>query len=120
MSAITEVTHDSRTLSEFSKKLDMTTTPMSNAGSSSGQKIGEISYSQASQSNLEYNDQRQSSHSLENKGNDDNKFFMTMNIDKIEEENESSNNFETDGQQTEGLQSTRQSEFQNGPTSPNK
>ena len=34
---------------------------------------------------------------MENKGIDDNKFFMTMNIDKIEEENESSNNFETDG-----------------------
>lgn len=45
MSAITEVTHDSRTMSEFSKKLDMTTTPMSNAGSSSGYKLAENSIS---------------------------------------------------------------------------
>ena len=56
MSAITEITHDSRTLSEFSKKHDITTTPISNAGSSTGQKMAEISMSQNSQNNLEYNE----------------------------------------------------------------
>ena len=120
MSAITEVTHDSRTMSEFSRTFNNTTiTPVSNA---SGYKLAQNSSSvESQQNNIEYNEQRQQSASLEAQGQDNNKFFITMNIDKIEEENESSNHIETQGtnsaRQSE-LKSARQSEF--GNVSPSK
>ena len=122
MSAISEVTHDSRTMSEFSRTFNNTTiTPVSNAGSTSGIKLSQVPSSVDSQQNIEFNEQRQPSVSLEAQGQDNSKFFITMNIDKIEEENESSNHFETQGsnsaRQSE-LKSARQSEF--GNVSPSK
>ena len=123
MSAISEVTHDSRTMSEFSRTFNNTTiTPVSNAGSTSGYKLAQVASSvESQQNNIEFNEQRQPSVSLEAQGQDNSKFFITMNIDKIEEENESSNHFETQGsnsaRQSE-LKSARQSEF--GNVSPSK
>lgn len=56
MSAITEVTHDSRTLSEFSRNLNLTQTPISNTGSHSGSKLTDNSLSMKTSQNLEYNE----------------------------------------------------------------
>lgn len=114
MSAITEVTHDSRTMSEFSRNLNLTQTPISNTGSHSGSKLTDNSLSIKTSQNLEYNEQRQASVSLEEKGIDNNKFMITMNIDKIEEETES-NLHETQGSNSARVSEVMTSiEFRNG------
>ena len=114
MSAITEVTHDSRTMSEFSRNLNQTQTPISNTGSHAGSKLTDNSLSIKTSQNLEYNEQRQPSVSLEEKGIDSNKFMITMNIDKIEEESES-NLHETQGSNSARVSEVMTSmEFRNG------